>query len=78
MRRSQYPYPKNVVLDDPYGSGHKVALLQAIKADISVVRVPFADMHGNGTILGASIMISGAEVTAGTLFWWLTILWILP
>lgn len=50
---AKYPYRKNVVLDDPYGSEHKVALLQAVKPDVSVVHVPFADMHGNGTILGA-------------------------
>lgn len=48
----RFSYPKNVVSEDPYGSGKKVALLQAVRADVSVVHVPFADIHGNGTILG--------------------------
>lgn len=47
------PYPKNIVMDDPYGSGRKVALLQSIIPDLSVVHVPFADAKGNGMILGS-------------------------
>jgi glutaconate CoA-transferase subunit A len=47
------PYLKNVVVDDPYGSGRKIALLQALSPDLSVVHVPFADTHGNGIILGS-------------------------
>lgn len=47
-------YPKNVLLEDPYGSGKKVALLQAIKPEVSVVHVPFADTRGNGMILGST------------------------
>jgi glutaconate CoA-transferase subunit A len=47
------PYLKNVVMEDPYGSGRKVALLQALAPDLSVVHVPFADTHGNGIILGS-------------------------
>jgi glutaconate CoA-transferase subunit A len=47
------PYLKNVLFEDPYGSGKKVALLQAIKPDVSVIHVPFADTRGNGIILGS-------------------------
>lgn len=45
--------PKNIVMEDPYGSRQKVALLQAIKPDLAVVHVPFADTKGNGIILGS-------------------------
>jgi glutaconate CoA-transferase subunit A len=48
----RYSYPKNIIHEDPYGSGKKVALLQAIFPDVSVVHVPFADIHGNGVVLG--------------------------
>ncbi len=48
----RHVYPKNVPHEDPYGSGKKVALLQAVNPDVSVVHVPFADTHGNGTVLG--------------------------
>jgi glutaconate CoA-transferase subunit A len=48
----RYSYPKNVIHEDPYGSGKKVSLLQAVFPDVTVVHVPFADIHGNGTILG--------------------------
>ena len=47
------PYLKNIVMDDPYGSGRKVALLSALKPDVSIVHVPFADIRGNGIILGS-------------------------
>ena len=47
------PYPKNVVMEDPFGSGRKIALLQGLFPDLSVVHVPFADLHGNGIILGS-------------------------
>lgn len=47
------PYPKNVLHEDPYGSGRKVALLQALHPDISVVHVQFADVRGNGIMLGS-------------------------
>jgi len=46
-------YPKNVIMEDPYGSGKKVALLQALVPDVTVVHVPFADERGNGIILGS-------------------------
>ena len=46
-------YPKNVVMEDPFGSGRKIALLQGLFPDLSVVHVPFADLHGNGIILGS-------------------------
>jgi glutaconate CoA-transferase subunit A len=48
-----HSYPKNIIMEDPYGSKKKVALLQAIKPDVSVVHVPFADVRGNGMILGS-------------------------
>jgi glutaconate CoA-transferase subunit A len=48
-----HPYPKNVVMEDPYGSGQKVALLQALRPEVSVVHVPFADTRGNGLIVGS-------------------------
>lgn len=48
----RFSYPKNLIQEDPYGSGKKVSLLQAVRADVSVVHVPFADIHGNGTVLG--------------------------
>lgn len=47
------PYQKNVILEDPYGSGRRVALLQALFPDISLVHVTFADERGNGIILGS-------------------------
>lgn len=46
-------YPKNIASEDPFGSGRKVALLQALNPDLSIVHVPFADTHGNGIILGS-------------------------
>lgn len=46
-------YNKNVLLQDPYGSGKQVALLQALKPDLAVIHVPFADEKGNGIILGS-------------------------
>jgi glutaconate CoA-transferase subunit A len=46
-------YPKNILFSDPYGSGKKVALLQALHPDVSVVHVQFADRKGNGVILGS-------------------------
>lgn len=49
----KYPYRKNLVFEDPYGSGKKVSLVQALNPDVTVVHVPFADSHGNGSILGA-------------------------
>ncbi len=48
-----YSYPKNVLVEDPFGSGKKVALLQAIRPDVSVVHVPFADPGGNAIIFGS-------------------------
>ena len=47
------PYRKNVLYEDPYGSGKKVALLQALRPELSVVHVQFADTHGNGIMLGS-------------------------
>jgi len=47
------PYRKNVIYEDPYGSGKKVALLQALHPDLSVVHVQFADQRGNGIMLGS-------------------------
>lgn len=46
-------YPKNVLSEDPYGSGKKVALLQAVRPDVSVVHVQFADPSGNAMIFGS-------------------------
>lgn len=46
-------YQKDILMEDPFGSGRKVALLQAIRPDVSVVHVPFADPKGNGIILGS-------------------------
>ena len=46
-------YPKNVISEDPFGSGRKVALLQALYPDLSIVHVQFADAQGNGIILGS-------------------------
>jgi 2-(1,2-epoxy-1,2-dihydrophenyl)acetyl-CoA isomerase len=40
-------------MEDPYGSGKKVALLQALCPDLTVVHVQMADAHGNGIILGS-------------------------
>lgn len=42
------PYAKNILYDDPHGSGQRVALLQAIMPDLAVIHVPFADPRGNG------------------------------
>lgn len=47
-------YPKNITMEDPYGSGEKVALLQALRPDLSVIHVAYADTRGNGIILGAT------------------------
>ena len=46
-------YPKNILMDDPYGSNKKVALLQALYPDLSIVSATFADIRGNAVILGA-------------------------
>lgn len=47
------PYQKSILMEDPYNSGRKVALLQAIYPDVSILHVPFADERGNGVILGS-------------------------
>ncbi|WP_123053902.1 CoA-transferase [Clostridium sp. JN-1] len=47
------PYQKDIIMEDPYGSGKKVALLQAVNPDVTVVHVNFADEKGNGIILGS-------------------------
>lgn len=49
----KHAYPKNIVMEDPYGSGKKMALLQALRPDIAVMHVPFADIRGNGIMLGS-------------------------
>ncbi|MDD5233499.1 MAG: hypothetical protein PHG91_08890 [Syntrophales bacterium] len=46
-------YCKNILMDDPYGSGKKTALLQALTPDLTVVHVQMADARGNGIILGS-------------------------
>jgi len=49
----KFPYKKNIIMEDPYGSGKKVSLLQALYPDLTVIHVQMADIHGNGIILGS-------------------------
>ena len=48
-----FRYEKMPVIDDPFGSRQKVALLQALTPDLAVIHVPFADRKGNSIILGS-------------------------
>ena len=67
-------HPKAHVMDDPFGSGAKVALLPACHADVSVIHAQRCDTDGNtqvwgqtgddlwGTLAGKRILVTVEEI----------------
>lgn len=53
--------PRIRVIDDPYGSGEKVALVPAARPDVAIIHVSRADQFGNAQMFGFS---SNAENAA--------------
>ena len=74
LRVESFRHPKAHVMDDPFGSGAKVALLPACPADVALVHAQRADADGNvqvwgqlgddlwGTLSGKQIVASVEEV----------------
>ncbi len=48
-----HEYRKYIQVRDPFGTGRRVALLQGLKPDLTVIEAPIADMDGNTFFLGA-------------------------
>jgi glutaconate CoA-transferase, subunit A len=48
-----HEYRKYIQVRDPFGTGRRVALLQGLKPDLTVIEAPIADMDGNTFLLGA-------------------------
>ena len=48
-----HEYRKYIQVRDPFGTGRKVALIQGLKPDLTVVHAPMADKDGNTFLLGA-------------------------
>ncbi len=67
-------HPKAVVIEDPFGTGEKVALLPACPADVAILQAQRCDEEGNtqvwgqtgddlwGTLAGKKILVSVEEV----------------
>jgi len=74
LRIESFRHPKAVVMDDPFGSGAKVALLPACPVDVALIHAQRADADGNvqvwgqlgddlwGTLSGTTILASVEEV----------------
>jgi len=74
LRVESFRHPKAVVLDDPFGSGDRVALLPACPVDVSMLHAQRCDEDGNvqiwgqlgddvwGTLAGRRIVVSVEEV----------------
>ena len=74
LRVESFRHPKAVVMDDPFGSRAKVALLPACPADVAIIHAQRADAEGNiqvwgqlgddmwGTMSGKTILASVEEV----------------
>lgn len=48
-----HEYRKYIQLEDPFGTGRHVALIQSVKPDLTVIEAPMADENGNTFFLGA-------------------------
>ncbi len=48
-----HEYRKYIQVRDPFGTGRRVALLQGLKPDLTVIEAPIADSDGNTFLLGA-------------------------
>ncbi len=48
-----HEYRKYIHVKDPFGTGRRVALIQAVKPDLTVIEAPMADENGNTFFLGA-------------------------
>ena len=48
-----HEYRKYIHVRDPFGTGRKVALIQGLKPDLTVIQAPMADKDGNTFLLGA-------------------------
>jgi len=74
LRVESFRHPKAVVLEDPFGSGAKVALLPACPADVALLHAQRCDEEGNaqvwgqlgddlwGTLAGKRILVSVEEI----------------
>jgi len=74
LRVASFRKPKAVVLDDPFGSSARVALLPACDVDVSVLHAQRCDNEGNtqlwgqlgddvwGTLAGRRILVSVEEI----------------
>jgi glutaconate CoA-transferase, subunit A len=53
LNGSDLPAARNFQwVDDPYGSGDRMVAIPAIRPDLAVIHVQYADTAGNGVILG--------------------------
>jgi glutaconate CoA-transferase subunit A len=48
-----HEYRKYIHVRDPFGTGRRVALIQGLKPDLTVIQAPMADEDGNTFLLGA-------------------------
>jgi glutaconate CoA-transferase, subunit A len=48
-----HEYRKYIQVRDPFGTGRRVALLQGLQPDLTVIEAPLADAEGNTFFLGA-------------------------
>ncbi len=48
-----HEYRKYIQVRDPFGTGRRVALIQGLKPDLTVIEAPMADEDGNTFFLGA-------------------------
>jgi glutaconate CoA-transferase, subunit A len=48
-----HEYRKYIHVRDPFGTGRRVALIQGLKPDLTVIQAPMADADGNTFFLGA-------------------------
>ena len=74
IRVESFRHPKAIVLDDPFGTGEKVALLPPCPADVALLHAQRCDEDGNtqvwgqlgddlwGTLAGKKILVSVEEI----------------
>lgn len=48
-----HEYRKYIQVRDPFGTGRRVALIQGLKPDLTVIEAPMADEDGNTFLIGA-------------------------
>ena len=74
LRVESFRHPKAHVMDDPFGTGDKVALLPACPSDVALLHAQRADAEGNvqvwgqlgddlwGTLSGKTVLVSVEEI----------------